>query len=183
MLRDYFIVISSIHPISWAILSILKCGNSQTLYYFYSHFEIIVIIVMLVIMITIVHFQKVCIHGLITLWKITPYDARNSQNCFGSKKHSMTLHQVKTGKHECRNVRATFWHSCFRLTKGRAMFLWPKTIVVSFLHHMVLFFKMLLNRSSKRQFLVLHCRTNIKCLLLIFKNAISSLQYIVISRY
>ena len=28
-------------------------------------------------------------------------------NCFGSKKHSTTLFQAKTGKHECRNVTAT----------------------------------------------------------------------------
>ena len=29
-------------------------------------------------------------------------------NCFGSKKRSATLLQVKTGKHECRNVTATY---------------------------------------------------------------------------
>ena len=28
-------------------------------------------------------------------------------NCFKSKKRSTTLHQAKTGKHECRNVTAT----------------------------------------------------------------------------
>ena len=44
--------------------------------------------------------------------------------------------------------------------KGRAMFFWPETIVASFLHLMVLLFKVLLNHSSKRQFLVLHCRTS-----------------------
>ena len=46
--------------------------------------------------------------------------------------------------------------TCFRLKKGRAAFFRPETIVASFLHLMVLFFKVLLNHSSKRQFLVLH---------------------------
>ena len=81
-------------------------------------------------------------------------------NCFGSKKHRTTLLQAKTGKHECWNVTAMYISAlvltCFRLKKGRAMFFRPETIVVSFLHLMVLFFKVLLNHSSKRQFLVLH---------------------------
>ena len=47
--------------------------------------------------------------------------------------------------------------ACFCLTKGRAVYFWFETIVVSFLHLMVLFFKVLLNLTSKRQFLVLHC--------------------------
>ena len=29
-------------------------------------------------------------------------------NCFRSKKSSMTLHQAKTGKHECRNKTAMY---------------------------------------------------------------------------
>ena len=47
--------------------------------------------------------------------------------------------------------------TCFRLTKGRATFFPPKTIIVSFLHLVVLFFKVILNHSSYCQFLVLHC--------------------------
>ena len=47
--------------------------------------------------------------------------------------------------------------TCFRLKKGHVTFFRPETIVASFLHLMVLFFKLLLNHSSKRQFLVLHC--------------------------
>ena len=36
-------------------------------------------------------------------------------NCFGSKKHKMTLHLTKTGRHECRNITAMsymvlFWY-------------------------------------------------------------------------
>ena len=46
--------------------------------------------------------------------------------------------------------------TCFRLKKSRATFFRPETIVASFLHLMVLFFKALLNYSSKRQSLVLH---------------------------
>ena len=37
--------------------------------------------------------------------------------------------------------------TCFRLTKGRATFFRPETIVANFLHPMVLFFKVLLNHS------------------------------------
>ena len=52
--------------------------------------------------------------------------------------------------------------TCFRLKKGRATFFRPETIVASFLHLMVLSFKVLLNHSSKRQFFgaqltSLHC--------------------------
>ena len=48
--------------------------------------------------------------------------------------------------------------TCFRLTKGRATFFRPETIVAGFLHLMVFLFKVLSNHSSKRQFLLLHCR-------------------------
>ena len=53
---------------------------------------------------------------------------------FGSKKHSTTLLQAKTGKYECRNVTASYIVqyricyisalvlTCFRLKKGRATF-------------------------------------------------------------
>ena len=78
------------------------------------------------------------------------HETRN--NCFGSKKRSTTLLQAKTGKHECWNVTA-FRHSFFvltwfRLKEGRDTFFQPETIVASFLHLMVLFFKVLLNNSS-----------------------------------
>ena len=84
-------------------------------------------------------------------------------DCFGSKKRSTTLLQAKTGKHESRNVTATLHfrtraylfspeeESCY-------VFFQPEAIVVSFLHLMVLFFNVLLNHSSKRQFMVLHQR-------------------------
>ena len=50
--------------------------------------------------------------------------------------------------------------TCFRLTKGRATFFWPKTIVkASFLHLMVLLSKVSLNHFWKRQFVVLPCHT------------------------
>ena len=65
-------------------------------------------------------------------------------NCFGSKIYSMTLRQAKIGKHECRNITSTC--CCFCLTKGRATYFRPKTIVASFLHFMVLLSKVLLNR-------------------------------------
>ena len=38
-------------------------------------------------------------------------------NCFGSKKRSTTLLQAKTGKHECRNVTATYMHCMVLLPK------------------------------------------------------------------
>ena len=80
-------------------------------------------------------------------------------NCFGSKMRSMTLRQAKAGKHECRNIAVTYetyifrtyQHisalvlTCFRLTKGQAVFFRPETIVASFLHLMVLLSKVLLN--------------------------------------
>ena len=47
----------------------------------------------------------------------------------------------------------------FRLEKGRATFSRPETIVASFLHLMVLSFKAIFNRTSKRQFVVFFCRT------------------------
>ena len=39
-------------------------------------------------------------------------------NCFGSKKRSTTLLQGKTGKHECRNVTATYGCSEFLASDG-----------------------------------------------------------------
>ena len=83
-------------------------------------------------------------------------------NCFWPKKRCTTFRQAKTGKHECRNVTATYRYisalalTCFRLTKGRATFFRPGTIVASFLHLLVLFFKVLFNEASKCQFAVLH---------------------------
>ena len=71
-------------------------------------------------------------------------------SCFGSKKRSTILRQTKIGKHEC---------TCFCLTKGPATFFQPVTIVARLLHFMVLFFIVLLNHSSKCQFLVLHCQS------------------------
>ena len=68
-------------------------------------------------------------------------------NCFGLKKRGTTLIQAKTGKQECRNVTAIPVLTCFRLKKGRVPFFRPETIVASFLHLMVLFFKALLNHS------------------------------------
>ena len=98
-------------------------------------------------------------------------------NCFGLKKRSTTLRQAKTGKHECRNITATYAAvilryisclvrfcyvaalvlTCFRLTTGRPTFYPPETIVASFLHLMVLFLKVVFKHTSKRQFVVLHC--------------------------
>ena len=83
-------------------------------------------------------------NGLVTLWKITPSDARNvTATC-------------------CCYISALVL-TCFRLKKGCATFFWPETIVAIFLHLMVLFFKVLLNHSSKRQFLVLHWRLFDRC--------------------
>ena len=79
-------------------------------------------------------------------------------NCFGSKICRTTLRQAKTGKHECRNITATVPKivlTCFRLTKDRATYFRPETIVASFLLLMVLLSKVLLNHSWKRQFVVL----------------------------
>ena len=71
-----------------------------------------------------------------------------SNNCFGSKICS-TSRQTKTGKQESQNVTYTsaFVLTCFRLTKDRATYFRPETIVVSFLHLMVLLFKVLLNST------------------------------------
>ena len=100
-------------------------------------------------------------------------------NCFGSKirstsaemLRSTTLRQAKTGKHECRNITATYCNvlvrccyilafmlTCFHLTKGRAIFFRPETIVASFLHLMALFFNVMVNHTSKHQFVTLLCR-------------------------
>ena len=46
--------------------------------------------------------------------------------------------------------------ACFRLTKGRATFFQLEIIVASFLHLMLLLYKVILNHTSKRQFVVLH---------------------------
>ena len=52
-------------------------------------------------------------------------------NCFGSKKCNTTLHQAKTGKHECRNITEM-----------------SKTIVASFMHLMMLFYKVIINHTK-----------------------------------
>ena len=44
---------------------------------------------------------------------------------------------------------------CFRLNKGRATFFRHETIVASFLYLMVLFFKVIVNHTSKYKFLML----------------------------
>ena len=49
--------------------------------------------------------------------------------------------------------------ACFLLMKGCTLIFWPKTISASFLHVMVLFFKMKFNHSSECQFVLLHCHT------------------------
>ena len=65
-------------------------------------------------------------------------------NCFQSKKRSTTLLQAKTGKHKCRNITATaLVLTCFSLKKGCATYFRPETIIVSFLHLMVILFKVL----------------------------------------
>ena len=51
--------------------------------------------------------------------------------------------------------------TCFWLTKGRVTFFRPATIVARFLHLIVLFYKIIINYTSKRQFVVLLCCTNI----------------------
>ena len=69
--------------------------------------------------------------------------------CFHLTKHRATLFRRET------NVAVIFRHSlltCFRLTKGRAMFF---SNTASFLHLMVVFFKVIFNYTSKRQFVVL----------------------------
>ena len=46
--------------------------------------------------------------------------------------------------------------TCFCLTGGCAMFFQIERIAVSFMHLMVLLFKVIFNHTSKRQFAVLH---------------------------
>ena len=80
-------------------------------------------------------------------------------NCFGSKICSTTLRQAKTGKHKWRNVITMYFtlrmycyisalmFNCFFLTKSRVTYFQPETTVASFLHFMVLLFKVLLNHT------------------------------------
>ena len=83
-------------------------------------------------------------------------------NNFGSKIRSTALCQAKTDKHECQNITATYCYisalvlSCFRLTKGRATYFRPEIIVASFLHLMVLLFKVLLIDSDYCKKIVIH---------------------------
>ena len=67
-------------------------------------------------------------------------------NCFGSKKYSMTLRQAKTGKHKCWNV------------------------IPSFLHLMVLFYKVIFNHTSKHQFAVWHFRMDVIQFLIVWRQ-------------
>ena len=64
------------------------------------------------------------------------------KNCFGSKKV----------KQEYLKIRGVIYSAlvltCFCLTKGHATFFRPETIVVSLLHLMVLFFKVIFNYNS-----------------------------------
>ena len=80
-------------------------------------------------------------------------------NCFGSRKRNMTLLQAKTSKNECRNITATHFGTRAYLfsLEGRVTVFWPETIVVNFLHLMMLFYKVIINHVSKRQFVVLLC--------------------------
>ena len=81
----------------------------------------------------------------------------------GQKKGSTTLLLAKIDKHESRNTTAAY--SCisalvltyFRL-KVRATFFQHETVVASFLHLVALYFKVIFNHTSKRQFVVLHYR-------------------------
>ena len=50
---------------------------------------------------------------------------------------------------------AAFVFTCFRRTDDRITLFRPETIVASFLHLMMLFYKVIMNHSSKRQFVVL----------------------------
>ena len=98
-------------------------------------------------------------------------------NCFGSKKCSTILLQVKTGKHKSRNVHccyvSTLVLTYFPLTKGRATFFRPETIVVSFLHLMVLFYKVIFNHTSKCHFVVLLFFMTIMVVLTLCNNLFS----------
>ena len=73
-------------------------------------------------------------------------------NCFGSKKRST---YQRTSNVRCCFISALVL-TCFRLTKGRATSFQPETIVASFLHLMLLFYKVIFKHTSKRQFVVLH---------------------------
>ena len=53
--------------------------------------------------------------------------------------------------------------TCYRLTKGRATFYRPETIVASLLLLMVLSFKEILKHTSKRLFVVQHFRVCVEC--------------------
>ena len=104
-------------------------------------------------------------------------------NCFGSKKRSTNLRQVKTSKHECQSITAkinivikpiircnfisVFVLTCSRLTKGRATFFQAQLFLASFLHLLMLFFKMIFSHTSKRQFVVLHFLHSIEAELLL----------------
>ena len=76
-------------------------------------------------------------------------------NCLGLKNRSTALRQAKTSKQECQNVTAVTFRTL--LLHFGSTFFQTETIVASFWHRVVLFFKVLSNHSSKRQFLVLHC--------------------------
>ena len=76
----------------------------------------------------------------------TVFLTETRNNCFRLKKCSTTFCVLFT----CSSLL-----TCFRLTKGRATFFRPETIVASFLHLMALFFKVIFQRYFKRQFVVL----------------------------
>ena len=70
--------------------------------------------------------------------KIISSYARNSQQLFRVEKRNTTLDWTKKDKHEFRNKAVTvFWH---------------ENIVASFLHLIVLFYKVIINHTSKGQF-------------------------------
>ena len=52
--------------------------------------------------------QEVLKTGLITLWKITLSDARNSQQLFRVEKTQHDPSSMQTNKHECSNIIATY---------------------------------------------------------------------------
>ena len=85
-----------------------------------------------------------------SLCKITSSDARNTQQF---EKRNVTFVSYVN----CYYI-ATFVLACFRLTKC-ATFFRPETIVASFLHLMVSFYKMIINHTLKHQFVVNHCCT------------------------
>ena len=75
-------------------------------------------------------------------------------NCFGSKRHSMTLRQAKTNKPQCRNI-TTRKHSCLPVFAWRRVvlsFFDPKQLLRVSCNWWCFFFKVLLNHYSKRQF-------------------------------